>query len=554
MTTVVQSPRLRVTFNGATVSALSARTSHGVDQPIATATIDIPLSALDSIPTNADVVVLASLDGGSSWLDPLFTGRYRTPDRSASVSGNLATLLCEGRAYRASYPLNEDIAFTGGAKATPDNLQTAALHVGNDTISWYADSSPNGTTVNLTETPAVDASFVWVAGRLHGTNSYPTSLEDRKIKQWSRIELWQDGAKLGYANFPENSERYNEEDPTDFDDDENWADFELFITAAIVAADGDLTFKLISGTKPGSGLRDEYEVKNVTWQTAGTNTVREIIRGLLAETGLSTNQYSVKNITDLDGNTMRLGGNGLVDAGQVIIRATESPLSFITRVAELFGYRVFDCPDGVIRCVPVRGAPTGSSSATFVDGTNIVSIRRWVDARNVANAVRVDGASGTDQDRKRFAYASQTADEDVEPSDLIPDPPGVSLLRISDSLLTSNSLCGDVRRIAEINHAEAAVNLEWQTWPVALRPGQIVTVTSPSANYDGKVWLMSIEHDLSVNGFRTRMTGWAGGSETFDGDSSLTDPNPSETPILPGTPRPTDEWFAYKPKGVYSNG
>jgi hypothetical protein len=553
VSTVVLSPRLRVTFNGTPLlAAISARISHGVDQPIATASVLIPLSSLVLVPTNADVVIEASLNGGTTWLDPLFTGRYRTPDRSSTTSGNLVTLLCEGRAYRASYALNEDIAFTGGAKEAPDNLQTAAIHIGNDTISWYADTSPNGTTVNLTETPAVNSSFVWIEGRLHGTNSYPTSLDDKKIKDWSRIEVWQDGDKLGYANFPENGEQYSSE--LDYTNDANWSDFELFITAPIVAADGNLTFKLISGTKPGSGLKDEYEVKSVTWQTAGTNTVREIIRGLFAETGLSTNQYSVKSITDLDGNIMRLGGNGLVDAGQVRISATESPLAFITRVAGLFGYKVFDCPDGVIRCIPIRGVPTETPVTAFVDGLNIINIQRRVDARNVANSVRVDGASGTDQNRKRFAYASQTAEEDVEPSDLIPDPPGVSILRISDSLLTSNSLCGDVRRIAEINHAEAAVYLEWETWPYALQPGKVVTVTSPSAEFDGQVFLMSIEHDLSVSGFRTRMTGWVGGSEVFDGDSSLTDPDPDEVPILPGTPRPTDEWFAYKPKGVYANG
>lgn len=545
MTTTFQTWTMSVTFDGTPVTCLSARPVHGVDQGKGVLTLVTTASTADTLPDGADVVVTTTLNGGTPVTQ--FTGIYRSPDKNCSVRGNLATITCEGVLYRMEYPLEKDVVFSGGAKAAAAAVQTAARHIGNDTIAWYADTTGDGTTVSVTKTPTVDSSFVWVVGRLHGTNDYPTSLDDKKIKQWSRVEVWQAGAKLGFANFPSSSEQYSSMLP--YSSDSNWTDFELFISAAIVAADGDITFKFISGQKPGTTLYDEYEVKVVTWQTAGKNTVREIIRGMMKRSGLATSQYRVNELTDLDGFTMKLGGNGLADAGQVRVSATESPLGFVTRIAGLFGYRIFDCPDGVVRCVPIRGMPTGTSAKTFAEGDNILSVNRRVNIRDIYNAVRVEGWSGTNQNRVRVAYSSQTATVDIEPSAYIPDPPGVSLLRISDSLLTSNTVCVDVRRIAEINHAEAAVFIEWETWPHNVRPGQVVYVDAPSIGFAGKVFLMSNDLDLSTSGFVARMVGWAGAAEPFDGDADADDPNPDEDDTEPGDPRPTDEWKAYRPSG-----
>lgn len=549
MTTLIQDWSLTVIFDGVPVSCLSARAGHGVDRGIAIATIETTKTLADTIPDGADVIVSVSLNGDNM---TRFTGTFRNPERNASTSGNLATLTCEGTSYVLAYPLEKDIAFTGGAKAVADNLQTSPMHVGNDTISWYADTSPNGTSVSLTETPLVDSTFVWVEGRLHGTNSYPTSLDDRKIKDFSRIEVWQGGDLLGYGNFPEHGEQFSSELP--YSDDANWTPFEVMIAADIDTSDGDLTFKFISGIKPGTkSLHDEYEVKTVTWQTAGKNTVREILRGMFARV-LGPSKYRVVNVTDLAGNTMYLGGNGLADAGQVRVARTETPLSFMTRIAGLFGYKVFDCPDGVIRVLPIRGAPNSTSVATFTEGTNLLSVRRRFNPKDVANAVRVEGWSGTDQTRKRVAYTSQTATIDIEPSEVIPDPPGISLLRISDSLLTSTALCADVREIAEINHAEASVFIEWETWPHAVRVGQVVTVNAPSVGFSGDLFLMDTDDDLSLSGMRTRCVGWIGGVVPFDGDADADDPDPEQTDIEPTDPRPADEWLAYRPQGVYVSG
>lgn len=555
MTTVVQDwgSTLQVRFDGEIVEAPNVRTSHGVEQPVGIATIDVPLSALDAIADGAEVTIDSPLDGAR-----LFTGIFRSPDRNASVSGAIATLMCEGPNYRMTYPLEKDVVFTGGARQTPANISDHSRHVGNTTIAWYSRPVPEALTVDLIETPTTDSTFVWVRGKVHGSNSYPTTLGDMKIKRWSRVELWQAGEKIGYANLPVSQENYDQELPYGEDaDDPNWDDFEVFIAVTvdqIRVDDGDLAFRFISGTKPGSSERDEYEIMRTYWQTAGRNSVREIIRGMKARSGFASGEYLVNEVTRLSGGTVQLGGNGLVDAGQVRVSATEQPINFVNRIAGLFGYYDFDCPDGITRCQAVRGIPTGPSAAVFVEGQNILSIRRTIDPRNAANKVEVKGASGTDQNRNRFAYTSVTADEDILPSAAIPDPPGVSLLPISDSLLVNFPLCRYVREIAEINHAESAVYLEWRSWPQGLRPGQIVEVNSPSAKFSGKVWLMRVDNDLGVSGCTCTLVGWAGGIAPFDGDDEAADPDPAETPILPTDPRPVDEWRAMRPGAGVNDG
>jgi hypothetical protein len=104
-----------------------------------------------------------------------------------------------------------------------------------------------------------------------------------------------------------------------------------------------------------------------------------------------------------------------------------------------------------------------------------------------------------------------------------------------------------VRRIAEVDSTETAVELEWDTWPMPLHPGDAVEVTAPSAGFDGKLWLMRIDSEFGPNGFRSRLTGWAGGSAPFGSDAAATDPDPAETPILPTDPRPVNEWRAIRP-------
>ena len=533
---------LRVTFDGTEVAALEAHTSHGVDQFVGSATISLTLP-LPAAVVNGAAVVIDALADGVELSQPLFSGIYRALDRNLSVNGNIATLKCEGHGYRATYSLEKDVVFAGGARTTPGTLLAGPTHVGDDTITWYADDIPDSMTVSVDVTPGADSTFVWVAGKVHGSNSYDTDIGDKKITSWSRIEVWQDGAILGFAHLPVSSEQWADE--LDYTDINNWDDFEVFIACDIVLADGDVTFKFVSGRKPGSTARDEYEVRDVTWQTAGDLPVRAIVRGLMRRCGFDgTPPMSVYQVTELGGNLIRLGGNGLVDAGQVRIDRNDTPKAFIERLGQLFGYRGFDCPDGRWRFVPIRGEPPDANiAATFVEGTSLRNASRSDDPGRLANVIRVEGASGSDQDGKAFAFASQTADVDIPTYDEIPDPPGIAFKRYADTILTSDELCDIVREIQEANNDKSAVTITWETWPRAINPGRVVEVTADTIGFDGRLFLTSIRHDLTPSGFTATLTGWAGAATPF---SETEDPDEAEVDALPSDPRPAAEWTPYR--------
>jgi hypothetical protein len=162
----------------------------------------------------------------------------------------------------------------------------------------------------------------------------------------------------------------------------------------------------------------------------------------------------------------------------------------------------------------------------------------------VFNAVLVEGARGTDQDGVRFAYSYETASPDAHPA--IPDPPGVAVLSLSSSLLVSDELCEIVGGIAEVNHANATT-IEWETWPVALKPGDVVQLTASTVGFTGLLFVTGFSYDVDGAGYRMRVTGWAGTDTAF---TETDDPNPTEDDDEPTDPRPGDEWLPYKPLGT----
>lgn len=540
MTALVQRWTLACTIGGVATSVFSAHASYGTDQPVSICSLMVALPLGAHIVDNAAVIVTATKDGGSPIT--LFTGTLRLDDPALSVSGAVATLNCEGPNYRLTYPFEADVVYAGGAKTAASSLFTTARHLGTATITWYATDAPTGTTSDVTATPAVDTDFVYVAGRIHGSNSYDTSIAPKRIVDWSRLEVRQSGAKIGYANLPESLERWDEQ--LDYTNDANWEDFEVFVAAPIRVADGTVTFRFISGHKRGTTAKDEFEVKNVTWQTAAETSVRAIVRGLKKRAGLTTAQYRVNQVTSLTGGIISLGGNGLIDAGQVRMTAGEQPIAFINRVLSLFGFRDFDCPDGITRTRPLRGAPSGTAVATFTEGTNIIAVpRSGQDPFGIANAVVVDGATGITAAGVDVAYSYETASPAAHA--LIPNPPGVAIVPLSDQLLVSTTLCSQVGAIAEANYANPTT-IEWESWPVALKPGDVVTLTAPTVGVSGNLFVTSLSYDVDTSGARMRVVGWTGAAAAV---TETEDPNPDEADSEPTTPRPANEWTPYRPLG-----
>lgn len=541
MAAIIQTWDKRATIDGELTSFLSVTTDHGV-RTIGTCDLLIPSPVPAHVTVGAEVVVEASLDG--NWLStPLFTGEVRVVDPTVSANGATTRVSCQGPAYRLAYPLGRDVTWTGGAKAAPTTILSSPVHLGDDTIAWYADTTPVGITHDVTWTPSVDADFVWVTLDLHGTNSYDASIGDKKIKHYSKLQVIQDGEVRGYANFPVSNEQWGSE--LDYTDKDNWdEDEELYIAARIRVADGDVTFRFKSGLKPGTSQRDEYEVDDVTIQTAGKQTLRRIVRGMLAKSGIPLAQRDVYQVTDLDGDTIYLGGNGLVDAGQIRIEGKEQPLSWLSNVLDLFGFVLFDSPDGVVRVRPFRGQPTGDPVFTFEEQVNIISVS---DASNdpsrVYNSVSVRGASGSDENGKRFAYTYRTDPGDVAANPVIPDPPGEHTLTLSSTLLTSDDLCEQAGEIAEVNNSDATT-ITFETWPHAIRPNNTIAVIAPTADIAATMRVENVRTTIDASGYRQTIAAWIGTAVPF---SETEDPDPSETDIEPADPRPDDEWVPYNP-------
>lgn len=542
MANVTQTWGRRCTIGGAETSIISASIDYGVRR-VATCDLEIRLPLSSNVTNGADVTVEASRDG--DWMT-LFTGTVRMPDPQFSSSGAVARVACEGPLYRTTYPIGR-VVFAGGAKSAPQTIISTAKHLGTATVMWYALHAPTGITYDVTATPLADSDFVWLAGLVHGSNSYETSIGDKKIKKWSRVELYQSGDKIGYANLPESNEQWSS--MLDYTNVANWTDLDVFIAAPIVAASGDVTFRFISGYEPGTSTHDEYEVDDITWQTAGKQSIRDMVRGLLRRAGLTTPQYSVFQVTDINGNVVKLGGNGLVDAGQVVIDERNDPLNFMTGILDLFGYSIHDCPDGVVRMRPFRGQPDDPAVATFAEAVSILGVpRSATNPHDVYNRVLVEGASATDQLGRRFNYHHETADVDVLPHPLIPDPPGENLYSVSNSLLVSNALCTQAGEIAEANVGDARF-IQWDTWPHELNPTDVVTVTAPTVDFTGDLFVESFHYDIDSDGYRMSVSGWAGSSTLF---SETGDPDPTTDPDEPVAPRPDDEWLPYSPLGGFA--
>ena len=87
--------------------------------------------------------------------------------------------------------------------------------------------------------------------------------------------------------------------------------------------------------------------------------------------------YLADDTTYVDGVTeIMLGGNDQIDGGNVIIETSTSPLDWLTRTARLFGYRVFDSPDGAVRLARVSGIPpldtSNATSTTTFDASDTI--------------------------------------------------------------------------------------------------------------------------------------------------------------------------------------
>jgi len=503
----LQRPHCTVTIHGVVQDAITEwHTDAGLDR-ISTADLTMPFPmGAEAIEGAAVTITAAAGEDDPERL--VFSGRINVIETSLGEDGRTAHVRCAGSAWALTLPLEADLVFGGGAAIDAQLLTASTYHLGDDTISWYADTTPDGLSVDLLFAPRVDARFVRVTGRQHGANSYQED-PDRDLKDFSRVEIWQSGRMLGYANMPRDGERYR--DQIAYTADAEWSDFAMTIGARIDGDGGDVTVRFVSGRKPGSKERDEYEIKGVSYQTAGRQTARDLARSLLRDRGYGASlngvTYRVTPVTDLYGAVISLGGNGLINNGQIRLTEKTQPWSWLTQMVNLWGFRVVDGPDA-LEIVPVRGDPGNLTPvAVYTDGVNLFRLTRVRDVGEVVTGWNVYGASGSDENGEPFQYESFSAIDRIATPAYLPNPPGIVAGELRSDLLVSDYLARTVRHIKEVEHESLPVQCTLDTVPSpTVKPGSVVRIVSAAEGIDRAMWVMGVRHDFDDGGFWSSLT------------------------------------------------
>lgn len=209
---------------------------------------------------------------------------------------------------------------------------------------------------------------------------------------------------------------------------------------------------------------------------------------------------------------VRLGGNPLVDNGNVVIPRRTTPLAWLDQKVRLFGYRVFDTPSGVLRLKRVSGMPPGAGydHGPYDQGVNAYEMGRQDDVEPMVNYWEVRGARYTDADGVNVEVRSIPASV---PYAWELDPPGYRADGLSDDALVSVGLADAVRNVQEIDWSRP---YEEESWEIDLdhriQPGDIagfrsLTLAVPATR---RLWAMSVRNTASDRGYSTTVSGWAG--------------------------------------------
>lgn len=219
---------------------------------------------------------------------------------------------------------------------------------------------------------------------------------------------------------------------------------------------------------------------------------------------------------------VRLGGVQWVDDGNVVIPKRTSPLRWLVDTLQLFGYYLYDRPDGMLWWDRVMGQPDRDPVYTFAQGDNVFMMSREDDLTQMVTWWDVEGASYTDGDGVQVKIRSFP--ETVPWSPLL-DPLGYLRQPLSSSVLVTSPLADAARNVAEIN---TAAPYEAETWRYTggpdVQPGDVVTLTSSLMELDTvDRWVTRVDHSSSIRGLRTTWGGWQGagvaldpGSDSFD--------------------------------------
>lgn len=271
----------------------------------------------------------------------------------------------------------------------------------------------------------------------------------------------------------------------------------------------------------------------------GPITLKALFEGLAARRGVTL--YRSDETTAPDGVTPITFGNSLLANGQTVrIRRKTPTLDFLTRAARLVGYRVFDTPQGV-RQQRINGLPNASAAIEIAEAWNALGLDYDDDIEGLVNYWEVFGDRYIDDDGVNVELRSIPLEVPTSPELEAYWGSGWARKELSDDLIDTEALADIVRNVAEIDHGAPAERVSWETHGAPdLMPGDVADVRSDSMALSGLQWVMRVEHNLSMSGFRTTCEGWRGsGSALPAGEDCIV------TPIPGGPFRLGDEYVAW---------
>lgn len=246
----------------------------------------------------------------------------------------------------------------------------------------------------------------------------------------------------------------------------------------------------------------------------------ELIRGRLQAKGYGTVRRQPMFLDTLrfpDGTTLVLGGNALVDDGQVILREGTNDLGLMNNIAGVCGYALYGLPTGSPRLSRVMGIPPaiGTTDPFRSDGGYRVIDARdegftWrggQDADLSTNYWEVTGARWTEADGTAVEIRSFPDTAAL----IVPDiPSDVGLRReaFGSPYLLTQAQADGARNIREMDTGGRVrtVAIEVDGMPTVY-PGHVHKVVNPDQGVDETYVAMTVSHTFDDGGsHRTLLT------------------------------------------------
>lgn len=224
--------------------------------------------------------------------------------------------------------------------------------------------------------------------------------------------------------------------------------------------------------------------------------------------------YIADRPTYVDGVTpVKLGGNTQYEDGTITIKADQSPLSQLQRMAEDYGYPIGDIPQGPVRLSRVSGMPNAAPVVTLREGVHLRSVTRGNDIRGIINEHDVQGVVYEDEFGVQVPIRSRPLV--VELDDRIPGGRRKKVTRSND--IVRQDQADAIRQRLEMDTSEADTPVTWEGVGVpGLAPGDVVEVISQTVGASGLYWLMRMRLRYDQRGgFTGSYDGWAGAGEAL---------------------------------------